>query len=260
MKFKLLSTRVPLLVFLVVLSFQPLFTAAQQIQIKGTITEASGAALGGASVLLKGFKTGTTSDANGNYQNSAPSNGTLVFTSVSYIDHEEVIGGRTTINITLQSSNNVLSDVVVVGYGTQMKKDVTGSVASVNMEIMKNSPNTNLGQLLQGTVPGLNVGVSNSAGGTPSIQIRGQVTLNGSTEVLIILDGIQYRGSLSAINPDDSASIDVLKDASATAVYGAQAANGVILITSKKDVRAKNHASPTQALILFSNLPSVSDH
>src|SRR5690606_6623055 len=91
-----------------------------------------------------------------------------------------------------------------------------------------------IGQHLQGTVPGLNVGVATSAGGTPPISIRGRVTLNGNQSVLIILDGIQYTGSLSSINPDDIASIDVLKDASSTAVYGAQAANGVILITSRK--------------------------
>src|SRR6185503_18166971 len=95
-------------------------------------------------------------------------------------------------------------------------------------------PNTNIGQFLQGTVPGLNVGLSTSAGGTPPISIRGQNTLNGSQAVLIILDGIQYTQSLSSINPDDIASIDVLKDASSTAVYGAQAANGVILITTRK--------------------------
>ena len=234
MKITLLSTRAPLLALLLIFSFPPLSSKAQQIQIKGKVTEANGAAVGGASVTVKGIKTGTSSDTDGNYQISAPSNGTLVFTSVNFTAHEESIGGRTTINVTLQSSNNILSDVVVVGYGTQKKKDVTGSVATVNLEMMKNSPNTNMAQFLQGTVPGLNVGVSTVAGGTPSISIRGQVTLGGNRSVLIILDGIQYSGSLSSINPDDIASIDVLKDASSTAVYGAQGANGVILITSRR--------------------------
>jgi TonB-linked SusC/RagA family outer membrane protein len=234
MKFKLLSTKAPLLVFLLIFSFQPFITSAQQVQIKGKITEASGAAIGGASVMVKGTGTGTTTDAKGNYQITAPSNGILVFTSVSYLEHEEVIGGRTIIDVTLKSGNNSLSDIVVVGYGSQKKTDVTGAVARVNLEAMGNAPNTNIGQYLQGTVPGLNVGVTNVAGGTPSIQIRGQVTLGGSQNVLIILDGVQYNGSLSSINPDDIGSIDVLKDASSTAVYGAQGANGVILITSKK--------------------------
>src|SRR3990170_2214046 len=234
MKIKLLSTPVPLFVFLLIFSFQSLSSEAQQVQIKGKIAGADGTAVGGASVTVKGATTGTSSDADGNYQISAPSNGTLVFTSVNFVEHEEVIGGRTTINITLQSSNNILSDVVVVGYGTQKKKDVTGSVSSVNLEVMKNSPNTNMAQFLQGTVPGLNVGVSTVAGGTPSISIRGQVTLGGNRSVVIIVDGIQYNSSLSSINPDDIATIDVLKDASSTAVYGAQGANGVILITSRR--------------------------
>jgi TonB-linked SusC/RagA family outer membrane protein len=121
-----------------------------------------------------------------------------------------------------------------VGYGTQRKRDVTGAVSSVNLETRRDLPNTNIGQFLQGSVPGLNVGMGTSAGATPPISIRGRVTLNGNQTVLIILDGIQYNGSLSSINPDDIASIDVLKDASSTAVYGAQAANGVILITSRK--------------------------
>lgn len=220
--------------FLLIYLFGALPSHAQQVQIKGRITESSGTPIVGASVVVKGTNAGATSDANGNYQVSAPSNGTLIFSSINYMEHQEAVAGRTTINVTLQSSNNILSDVVVVGYGTQRKKDVTGAVVKVNLEEMKNAPNTNIGQYLQGTVPGLNVGVSLYAGGTPAISIRGQVTLNGNKSVLIILDGIQYNGSLSSINPDDVASIDILKDASATAVYGAQGANGVILITSKK--------------------------
>ncbi|MBD0368935.1 MAG: TonB-dependent receptor plug domain-containing protein, partial [Flavisolibacter sp.] len=137
-------------------------------------------------------------------------------------------------NVTLTATTQDLVQVVVVGYGTQRKKDVTGSVSSVNLEAMREAPNTNIGQLLQGTVPGLNVGVSTFAGGTPPVAIRGQNTLSGNQSVLIIVDGIQYTQSLSSINPDDIASIDVLKDASSTAVYGAQAANGVILITTRK--------------------------
>ena len=247
MKIKLLLTRAPLLALLLIFSLQSLSSRAQQIPIKGKITDAGGAAAGGASVTVKGTTIGTTSDAKGNYQISAPSNGTLVFSSVNFAEHEEAIGGRTTINVSLQASNNTLSDVVVVGYGTQKKVDVTGAVARVNLEAMGNAPNTNIAQALQGTVPGLNVGVSTVAGGTPSIQVRGQVTLGGSQTVLIILDGVQYQGSLSSINPDDVATIDVLKDVSSTAVYGAQAANGVILITSKKGRPGKPKIAFTSA-------------
>src|SRR5688572_19651330 len=117
MKIKLLLTRAPLLALLLIFSFQPLLSKAQQIQIKGKVIGADGAVVGGVSVTVKETKTGTQSDANGNYQISAPSNGTLVFSSVNFAQHEEAIGGRSTVNVTLQSSNNILSDVVVVGYG-----------------------------------------------------------------------------------------------------------------------------------------------
>lgn len=144
-----------------------------------------------------------------------------------------VLAGKSSINVLLQEDVASLDEVVVVGYGSQKRLDVTGAVASANLEAFEEAPNTNIAQSLQGTVPGLNVGQVNSAGGTPEITIRGQVSLGGSQSVLIVLDGIQYNGSLSSINPNDIESIEVLKDVSSTAVYGAQAANGVILITSK---------------------------
>ncbi|RYE12164.1 MAG: SusC/RagA family TonB-linked outer membrane protein, partial [Sphingobacteriaceae bacterium] len=139
--------------------------------------------------------------------------------------------------VQMKANENSLNEVVVVGYGTQKRANITGSVASANLEDFRNSPSTNIANRIQGTVPGLNVGQVNRAGATPSISIRGQNTLSGNTSVLIILDGVQYNGSLTSINPDDIASIDVLKDASSTAVYGAQAANGVILITSRKGTK-----------------------
>ena len=207
---------------------------AQNSMVRGKILNSESQPVNGVSITVKGSPTGVSSDANGDFQISAPANGTLQITSVGYTAQEVPVNGRTTINISLAQSQTGLSEVVVVGYGTQKKTDVTGAVSRVNLEAMGNAPNTNISQFLQGTVPGLNVGLSTVSGGTPPISIRGQVTLNGSQNVLIILDGIQYNQSLSSINPDDIASIDVLKDASATAVYGAQAANGVILITSRK--------------------------
>jgi TonB-dependent starch-binding outer membrane protein SusC len=247
-KIKLSTARAACLVLLCLLQILwSLDAGAQESSgtIKGTITGDNNQPVTGASVIVRNrsanFTSGTKTDSSGIFTINVPAGGPyeLTFSSVGYelqkvAGYNVKAGDVSTLDLVLAISANSLDNVVVIGYGTQKKKDVTGSVARVNLEVMKNSPNTNLGQLLQGTVPGLNVGVSTSAGGTPSISIRGQVTLNGSTEVLIILDGIQYRGSLSAINPDDIASIDVLKDASATAVYGAQAANGVILITSKR--------------------------
>ncbi len=207
---------------------------AQNITVKGRVLKDDGQPVPDASVLLKGTTGGTTTDNNGDFTISAPANGVLVISAVDFATLEVKIANRTAVNIRLIQTEKSLEGVVVVGYGTQKKIDVTGSVARVNLEAMGNAPNTNIGQFLQGTIPGLNVGVSTFAGGTPPISIRGRVTLGGNQNTLIILDGIQYTGSLSSINPDDISSIDVLKDASSTAVYGAQAANGVILITSRK--------------------------
>lgn len=236
MKIKLLSPGAVLYALLLIVIIQPLTSRSQEKTsiIKGTVRGETDQPVAGASVMIKGSQTGTTTNQKGEFSINAPGNATLVITSLEYETGEIMVNNRSVVSITLKQAEKSLGEVVVIGYGTQKKKDITGSVARVNLETMKNSPNTNLGQLLQGTVPGLNVGVSTVAGGTPPIAIRGQVTLNGNTSVLIILDGIQYNGSLSSINPDDIASIDVLKDASATAVYGAQAANGVILITSRK--------------------------
>ena len=205
-----------------------------QNQVSGKVTDGEGKAVVGASVTVKGGPAGTATDNNGNFTIAASRGAVLVITSVNYVDQEITIGNGATVNVQLATKGGDLNEVVVVGYGTQKKIDVTGAVSRVNLESMANAPNTNIGQYLQGTVPGLNVGLSTFAGGTPPISIRGRVTLNGSQATVIIVDGIQYTGSLSSINPDDIASIDVLKDASATAVYGAQGANGVILITSKK--------------------------
>jgi TonB-dependent starch-binding outer membrane protein SusC len=211
------------------------FNSQAQIRaIKGSIQSSNFESLPGVSIAVKGTGKGTTSDSKGTYSIEANSTDVLVFSMIGFQSREVSVNNRTAIDIILTDDVKSLEEVVVVGYGTQKKVDVTGAVSSVNLEALRNSPNTNIGQYLQGTVPGLNVGIATTAGGTPPISIRGQVTLNGSQSVLIILDGIQYTGSLSSINPDDIASIDVLKDASSTAVYGAQAANGVILITSKK--------------------------
>jgi TonB-linked SusC/RagA family outer membrane protein len=202
--------------------------------VKGTVKTKANEAIPGASITIKGTTKGTVSGNDGSFSISGSPNETIVFSSIGYKAQELVVGNKSTIDIVLEEDQAALDEVVVVGYGTQKKVDLTGSVARVNLEVREGAPNTNIAQFMQGAVPGLNVGVSTNSGGTPSIAIRGQTTLGGNRNVLIILDGVQYNGSLSSINPIDIASIDVLKDASSTAVYGAQAANGVILITSKK--------------------------
>ncbi len=208
--------------------------AQSAFKISGKVTNDSGYAIPGASITVLGANTGTSTNSEGSFTISVPRNGTINVTAIGYLAQTFKITSDNPLDIRLARTQTQLEQVVVVGYGTQRKKDLTGSVASVNLEALKETPNTNIGQFLQGTVPGLNVGLSTFAGGTPPISIRGINTINGNQSVLIVLDGIQYNQSLSSINPDDIASIDVLKDASSTAVYGAQAANGVILITTRK--------------------------
>ena len=217
-----------------ILCLIPLWAFSQDGTIKGIVKDINGESIIGVSVLEKGTTNGTITDIDGNFTLNAKRNATLVFSFIGYKTQEILVNGKTNIAITLIEDSQLLEEVVVVGYGTMKKSDMTGAVVSANIKDFEKSPNTNLMQSLQGTVPGLNVGQVTSAGETPSIEIRGTNTISGSTSVLIVLDGIIYNGSLSSINPSDIESIDVLKDASATAVYGAQAADGVLLITSKK--------------------------
>ncbi|WP_083505530.1 SusC/RagA family TonB-linked outer membrane protein [Pedobacter ginsenosidimutans] len=215
------------------------------ISITGkVIDEKTKSPIPGVSVKVKNGTTTAVTDENGLYKISVPNEQTvLLFSYIGYDVEEVTVGNLKNINVVLKSSQANLDEVVVVGYGTQKKADVTGSVVRANLDDFRNAPTTNVANLLQGTVPGLNVGQVNRAGATPGISIRGQNTLGGNQNVLIILDGVQYNGSLTSINPDDIASIDVLKDASATAVYGAQAANGVILITSRKGAIGRTRIS-----------------
>ena len=218
------------------LGLVPVVTMAQTSRtITGTVTDETGAGLPGVSVVLKGTTTGASTDAEGKYSIALPNGtGVIRFSFIGYAEQELAIDDQKTVNIKLVASSSALDDVVVVGYGTQRKEDLTGAVVSANIDAFRNQPNTNITQSLQGTVPGLNVGQISAAGANPTIQIRGATTISGNANVLIVLDGIIFTGALSSLNPDDIASVDVLKDASSTAVYGAQAANGVLLITTRR--------------------------
>jgi len=212
---------------------------SQKHHISGRILDAAGEPIIGATIKEKGHSNGTITDLDGNFALDILQNSEL---EVSYIGYNtQVIKPNLSkpMTINLKEDVETLSEVVVVGYGTMKKSDLTGSVASANLKDFENAPNTNIAQVLQGTVPGLNIGQSTTTGATPDISIRGENTISGNNSVLIVLDGIIYTSSLSSINPNDIASIDVLKDASATAVYGAQAANGVLLITTKKGKEGK---------------------
>lgn len=207
-----------------------------QKTISGTITDVENLPLTGASVVEKGTNNGVTADFDGNYSIDLPdSSAILIFSYVGFATKEVDVGNQTTLNVTLEEDVAKLDEVVLIGYGTQKKKDVTGSVARADVETFKNQANTDIVDVLNNGVPGLNIGVSNQAGSTGSLGIRGTNNLDsGQNGPLIVLDGVIFRGNITDINPNDVASIDVLKDASSAAVYGSQAANGVIVIATKR--------------------------
>jgi TonB-linked SusC/RagA family outer membrane protein len=219
------------------------WSLAQTINVTGTVNDPEGMPLPGVSISVVGTSQGTISTLEGTYSIDAPSDGKLEFKFMGYLTTVVDVNNLTTIDVALQQGETELEQVVVIGYGTSKKSDLTGAVISANLKDFEKSPNTNLIQTLQGTVPGLNIGQVNSAGATPDITIRGVTTINGSKNVLIVLDGVIYNNSLSSINPADIESVDILKDASSTAVYGAQAANGVICITTKKGKAGKSKIS-----------------
>lgn len=211
---------------------------AQSVRITGTVTSAEdGETVPGATVLVVGTGNGTITDVEGNFSLNAASSDSI---RVSYIGYETVVlpvGNRTQINITLYPDIERLEEVIVVGYGTQKRSDVTGSVASFSGDVLEKMPTVDVTQALQGRVAGLNVTFSGSSaeGGNSNMLIRGKNSLTADNKPFIVLDGIPFEsGSLSEINPNDIESVNILKDASATAIYGARAANGVILITTKK--------------------------
>ena len=215
---------------------------AQNITLKGRVLKEDGQPVPSASVLVRGTSNGTTTNENGEFTISAPANAVLVISAVDHATQEVKVNSKTTINITLQTLEKSLGEVIVVGYGTQRAKDVTGSVARVRGETLREVPAPNLIAQLKGRTAGVDI-VSNSAtpGGGGQIRIRGNRSFakssgesDGLDNPLIVLDGIPFGGSINDINTEDVASIDILKDASATAIYGSRGAGGVILITTKR--------------------------
>jgi len=214
----------------------------KKLAVSGKVIDESGLSLTGVTVLIKGTTKATVTDKNGEYSIQLTTNDkVLVFSFIGLKKQEVSIDGRPVINVTMETESNALSEVVVIGYGTAKRKDFTGSVSSVKMENspIALSPNLNALDALKGTVTGLNVGATNTAGGEPTILIRGQRSINGQNDPLIILDGVIYLGSLSDINPNDISSYDVLKDAVSAAAYGSRSANGIIAITTKKGKSGK---------------------
>ncbi|MGV8096677.1 MAG: carboxypeptidase-like regulatory domain-containing protein, partial [Mangrovibacterium sp.] len=207
----------------------------QSSKISGKVTDSSGSPLPGVTVVIKGTVRGTITGSDGNYSLlDVPVNGTLMFSFVGMKTQEIRLEGKTTVNVVMQEETIGIEEVVAVGYGTMRKSDLTGSVIRANVESFREQPNISIMQSLQGSVPGLNVGQVTEAGEEPGFSIRGRTTISGETVPLIIVDGVIFRGNIIDLNPNDIETIDILKDASSTAVYGSQAANGVIIISTKQ--------------------------
>ena len=227
-----------------------------QNKVTGTITDNSGYGVIGASVIEKGTRNGAVADLDGNYEITVRQGATLVFSAIGYKDQEVVVGSQSVVNVLLVEDSELLDEVVVVGYGTMKRSDLSGSSVSMKEEDLKGSIITNLDQSLQGRAAGVSaVQTSGAPGSSSSIRVRGQATVNANAEPLYVIDGVIVQGGgnsggdfglgglgngrvstispLATINPADIVSMEILKDASATAIYGAQGANGVVLITTK---------------------------
>jgi len=213
---------------------------AQEKTISGTVSDESGV-LPGVSVLIKGTTTGTETDFDGKYSVSVKSGDVLIFRYLGYKVVEKVVGNSNTINIILKEDANLLEEIVVVGYGTATKKSFTGTASVVDNENIEAKAVSNVAQALIGEASGVSVTRTNGRPGqSATIRIRGFSSIEGNSAPLYVVDGVPFSGDINAVNPNDIESTTILKDASATAIYGARGANGVILITTKKGVNGKN--------------------
>ncbi|MCG8317910.1 MAG: SusC/RagA family TonB-linked outer membrane protein [Cytophagales bacterium] len=214
--------------------------SAQNVVVTGTITAAdSGEGLPGANIIEKGTDNGTISDLNGKFSITVNADATLVISSIGYLTEEISVDNRSVIDVALVQNIQALEEVVVVGYGAVKKKDLTGAVAQIDAAAISHQSANSVTDILRANVPGLNVGFSNSPKGVSQLEVRGSNTLSASSRPLIVVDGMIYNGDLSDINPNDIDKVDVMKDASSAAVYGARGSNGVILITTKRGQQGK---------------------
>ncbi|MFC4400560.1 TonB-dependent receptor [Mariniflexile soesokkakense] len=233
-----------------------------QNTVTGTVISSDGP-IPGANVILKGTKNGAATNFDGEFTlNNVPSNGVLVISFLGYKTKEVSVNNQKTINISLDLDTAALDEVVVIGYGTQRKESVTGSVASIKGEALLEVPSPNISQSLQGRVSGVEFAQSSTKpGASMQIRVRGTRSLNASNDPLIVLDGIPFAGSITDLNPTDIKSVDILKDASATAIYGSRGANGVILVTTNKGSKGQeakiNYTSYFGVKNIFAKYPMM---
>jgi TonB-linked SusC/RagA family outer membrane protein len=216
-------------------------------KVQGTVMDEKNQTLPGVSVKVKNANIGTVTDANGKYTlNNVDGGGTLVFSFIGYVTQEVPITNREVVDVKLVESSKALSEVVVVGYGTQKRVDLTGAVGSVSSKQLQERPQTNLEQELAGKIAGVSVSTNSGApGGETKVRIRGYSSINTNTDPLYVVDGIVWTEGGNTINPSDIETIDVLKDASSTAIYGTRGANGVILVTTKRGKAGKKGGTVT---------------
>lgn len=220
------------------------FGATSLLPITGKVTDKSNVGLPGVTIQVKGTNTGTVTDVNGQFTVQADASATLVFSSIGFVTQEIAVGGRSIINITLQDDAKSLAEVVVVGYGTQRKSDVTGATVTVKGEELVKQPVLTATQALQGKAAGVQIISSGQPGSAPVIRVRGTGTALAGTAALYVVDGV-LTDDITNINTADIVSVDVLKDASATAIYGARGSNGVVIITTKRGTAGKMTVSYT---------------
>ncbi len=209
---------------------------AQQREISGTVVDAKGQPLPGVGVMVKGTTIGIMTDMDGKFALNVPENAIIEVTCMGFSSQSLPVGTQSVFNITMEEDSQLLEETVVVGYGTVKRTNFTGSVASYNVADgpISNIPNTSAMDMLRGIAPGLTMSQSGIAGSSPSLQVRGQKSISGGSDPLIVLDGVIFKGELNDIDPNSIESMSVMKDATSLASYGSQAANGVIMITSKK--------------------------
>jgi len=210
------------------------------IAVKGRVTDENGELIPGVTVIIKGTNQGTATDITGSYHiDNVPVNSTLVFSFVGLKTKEEAVNGRATVNVTLERETIGLEEIVAVGYGSQRKRDLTGSIVSVSTDDLESLPFPSIGDAMQGRAAGVHIISNGTPGNDPTFRIRGSGTINDNNPLLVI-DGVPTQSGLNQLNMDDVESVQVLKDASATAIYGSRGANGVVIITTKSGERGKN--------------------
>ncbi len=222
------------------LLFISFFGFGQTQTVRGTVSDETGELMVGVNVVIQGTTNGTVTNVNGEYVIEAAPESVLQFSFIGYTTQSIVVGNQTDINVKLSLSAIGLEEVVAIGYGVQRREAVTGSVSSIGGEDMRNIPSSNFTQAIQGRLPGVELSQTSSRpGSSMQIRIRGTRSLTASNDPLVVLDGVPFAGSISDINPNDIESMDILKDASATAIYGSRGANGVIIITTNRGTKGQ---------------------